>query len=175
MAVRDGNACTKLITPETLILIVHNSGCTPANQLMSLRCLSNMLIHSMGRDLIDTFLPNVLVSITTTQSGSANLQIAIATLLLSLTIVQLTKADQTQCQQITESIIDFLLWSTDLEALYRCYQSIGNLLSTPHNQIISAQIVSTDQIMDALRAHANNPKAGAERISEIADDIMKAL
>lgn len=176
MAVRDGNACTQLVTPETLNLVVQNVGIEMlGNQLMSLRCLSNMLAHVLGRDLIDTFLPNVLVAISTTKGGSANLQTAIATLLLNLTIVQLTKADKTQCLQIAETIIDFLLWSNDPEALYRCYAAFGNLLSTPHQQEIAAQIVSTDQIMDGLRTQAFASKAGAERIAEVANDIINAL
>lgn len=176
MAVRDGNACTELVTPETLNLVVQNVGSEMlGNQLMSLRCLSNMLAHVLGRDLIDTFLPNVLVAISTTKGGSANLQTAIATLLLNLTIVQLTKADKTQCLQIAETIIDFLLWGNDPEALYRCYVAFGNLLSTPHNQEIAAQIVSTDQIMDGLRTQAFASKAATERIAEVANDIINAL
>lgn len=118
---------------------------------MSFRILTNMLSHGFGRGLIDTCLDNILVAIEATKKGSANLQIAIATLLLNLTIVQCGHAGQTQCQQIIETIIGFLLWNADSEALYRSYRAVGNLLCTPYASLISAQLISTDQITDALR------------------------
>lgn len=176
LAVCDSGVCSKLITQDVLNLIIQNINVPPANQLMSIRILSNMLSHGYGRGLIETCLANVLVAISTTKKGSANLQIAIATLLLNLTVVQLGYADETQCQQITETIIDFLLWNADAEALYRTYRAVGNLLSTTHGQTVSAQLISTDQVMDALR---NNMSAqqqyGMEQINEIARDVVNAL
>lgn len=129
LAVCDANASSQLITPDVINLIIQNINVPPANQLMSIRILSNMLIHGYGRGLIETCMPNVLVAISTTKKGSANLQIAIATLFLNLTIAQTNYADQNQCQLITESIIDFLLWNADPEALYRIYRALGNLLN----------------------------------------------
>lgn len=176
LAVRDANVCSQLISPDILNLIVQNVNVAPANQLMSIRCLSNMLIHGYGRGLIETCLTNVLVAISSTKKGSTNLQMAIATLLLNLTIVQTANAEQTQCQQITETIIDFLLWNADAEALYRSYRALGNLLSTSFGQIVSAQIVSTDQVMDALHENMSaQQQYGFEKINEIARDIVDAL
>lgn len=176
MAVCDSNVCAKLITQDTLNLIIQNISAPPANQLMSIRILLNMLSSGYGRGIIESCLTNILVAICATKKGSANLQVAISTLLLNLTIVQANYADQTQCEHISESIIDFLLWNTDPESLYRSYRAIGNLLSTPHASIISAQLVSTDQIMDGLR---NNMSAqqqnGFEKINEIAQEIVNAL
>lgn len=174
LAVCDVNVCSKLITPDILNLIIQNISIPPANQLMSIRILSNMLSHGYGRGLIETCLTNVLVAISTTKEGSANLQIAIATLLLNLTVVQLGYADDTQCQHITESIIDFLLWNADAEGLYRSYRAIGNLLNTPHASTVSAQLISTDQVMDALRSNMS-VQYGLEQINEIARDIVNAL
>lgn len=145
---------------------------------MAIRCLSNMLYHGYGRGLIETCLPNVLVAISSTRTGTTNLQSAFATLLLNLSVGQIKRMDPDEgtCQQITESLIDFLLWITDLEAIYRGYRALGNLLSTPHGHTISAQIVSTDQITEGLRinADAKHP-AGFEKVSEIAQDIINDL
>lgn len=176
MAVCDTNACAKLITQDILNLVIQNIGVPPANQLMSIRILLNMLSTGFGRGLIESCLANVLVAISATKTGSTNLQVAISTLLLNLTILQANYADQTQCELIAESIIDFLLWSTDPESLYRSYRAIGNLLCTPHAATISAQLVSTDLLMDGLR---NNMSAqqptGFEKINEIAQEIVNAL
>lgn len=176
LIVCDQIVCSKLISQEFLNLIIQNINVPPANQLMSIRALSNMLSHGFGRGLIETCLANVLVAISGTKKGSANLQIAISTLLLNLTVAQINCADENQCQQITESIIDFLIWNADPEALYRSYRAIGNLLCTPHAPTISAQLISTDQVMEALR---NNMSAqqqyGFEQINEIAQDVVSAL
>ncbi|XP_031618789.1 phospholipase A-2-activating protein [Contarinia nasturtii] len=176
LAVCDETSCTELITPDVLNIIIQNVGIPPANQLMSIRALSNMLGHSYGRSHIDSCLANVLVAVSTTKKGSANLQIAIATLLLNLTIVQMAHADQTQCQHITETIIDFLLWNADAEALYRTYRAIGNLLNTPHATIISAFIISADQIMDQMRSNMSvQQQYGFEKINDIAKAVISAM
>lgn len=176
MAVCDANVCANLITKDTLNLIIQNISVPPANQLMSIRTLLNMLSHGYGRGLIESCLTNILIAISATKKGSANLQIAISTMLLNLTIVQTNYADETQCQRISESVIDFLLWNADLEALYRSYRAIGNLLCTPHAPKISAQLISADQIMDALRSNMSaQQSSGFEKINEIAQEIVNAL
>lgn len=101
-------------------------------------------------------------------------QIAIATLLLNLTIIQTGYAEATQCQQLSETILNFLLWTNDAEATYRSYRALGNLLKTAHGSAISAQIVSTDRVMDKIRENMT-ASHGLEKLNEIARDIVEAL
>lgn len=54
--------------------------------------------------------------------------------------------------------------------------NIGNLLCTPHAPTISALLISTDQVMDALRSNMSSQQQyGFEKINEIARDIVNAL
>lgn len=176
MAVCDPNVCGKLMTTDILNLIIQNISVPPANQLMSIRILLNMLSNGFGRGLIETCLTNIFIAMNATKKGSSNLQTAISTLLLNLTIVQANYADQTQCQLIVESIINFLLWNNDAESLYRAYRAIGNLLCTDHAPTISAQLISTDQIMDGLRSNMSaQQQNGFEKINEISQEIVNAL
>lgn len=176
LAVCDPQLCVKLITPEVFNIIIQNISVPPANQLMSIRILSNMLSHEYGRGIIQTGLAEILEAIRTTKKGSANLQIAISTLLLNFTIIQLSFVDKIQCQHITDSIIDFVLWNADPEALYRSYRALGNLLTTPNAAAVSAKLISTDQLMDALHNNmASQQQQGFEKINEIAQDIVNAL
>lgn len=101
-------------------------------------------------------------------------QIAIATLLLNLTIIQTGYAEATQCQQLTETILNLLLWTNDVEAAYRCYRAVGNLLKTAHGSAVSAQIVSADQVMDKIR-ETMNASGNLEKLNGIARDIVEAL
>lgn len=158
-------------------LIIQNASVPPANQLMSIRVLSNMLTHEFGQNLIDTCLTNVMVAVSATKKGSANLQIAIATLLLNLSIVQKkNNATEDHTRGTIETIIDFLLWNADPEALYRSYRAIGNLLSTSHGTILSALLVSTDVIMEGLRNNMTvQQQYGFEKINEISREIINSI
>lgn len=159
-----------------LNFIVQNCNTGAANQLMSLRCLSNMLYHGYGRGLIETCLSNILVAISSTRKGTTNLQSTMSTLLLNLSVAQMKRPDETQSKHICETIIDFLLWNGDSESQYKAYRAIGNLLTTPHTLIISAQIISTDEIMDGLRENAKTAQPyGFEKINEMAQEILDAL
>lgn len=52
----------------------------------------------------------------------------------------------------------------------------GNLLCTPHAATISALLISSDQVMDALRSNMSaQQQHGFEKINEIARDIVNAL
>lgn len=56
-----------------------------------------------------------------------------------------------------------------------CLES-GNLLCTPHAATISALLISSDQVMDALRSNMSaQQQHGFEKINEIARDIVNAL
>lgn len=77
LAVRDQATCSTLLTPDILAVIVGSITDSPANKLMSIRCLANMLQHGYGRGLIETCLSNVLIGINGTKQGSGNLQVCI--------------------------------------------------------------------------------------------------
>lgn len=103
-------------------------------------------------------------------------QIAIGTLFLNLSVSQTNYADQTICNQIAESILDFLTWSSDLEACYRSYRALGNLLCTPYGQTIGALIISTDVVTEKIRVHmSSSVPNGFEKLNEIARDIINTL
>lgn len=176
LAVLDPNTCTNLVTPDVLNSIVQNCNTGAANQLMSLRAVSNMLIHGYGRGLIETALPNILVAISEIRKGTSNLQLAIATTLLNLSVAQLKRPNESSCHQITETLIDFLLWTSDPESLYRGYRCLGNLLSTQFGSKVSAQIISTDEVTDALRDNIKAPQPYEfDKINQIAQEIMDSI
>lgn len=74
---RDQATCSTLLTPDILAVIVGCITDSPANKLMSIRCLANMLQHGYGRGLIETCLANVLIGINSTKQGSGNLQVCV--------------------------------------------------------------------------------------------------
>lgn len=176
LAVRDQGVCTKLANASFLQLIVDNINHGPANQLMAVRCICNMMSHGWGRGIVEDRLGDIFDKLNQSTSGSANLQIAIASLFLNVSATQLTVADQEVCRLTTEGLLDFLRWAGEAEAFYRAYQALGNLTCTPYGAISSAQIVSVDQVIDRLRDHMSATQApGMEKLNDLARELTAAL
>lgn len=122
-----------------------------ANQLMILRCFTNMIRHDAGRQELSKYFSVLTECISQIKEGNNNLQIAIASFLLNVTIIEMATSSEDICRTTTETLIDFLQWVTDMEALYRSMQAIGNLMSTTNAQAVVALIVSTDFLVDKIR------------------------
>lgn len=173
LAVRHQNICSKLGTIEFITLLVENIAIPPANQLMAIRCLANQLTHGWGRGLVESQLPRVLSGINAVKKGSANLEIAIATLLLNLTISQMDLADAESCKAITESIIEFIAWANDGEATYRALQAIGNLSCTAAGPVTLAQVSSVPIVASKILSYAST--RGNPKLSEVARDLSDLM
>lgn len=157
-------------------LLQHITTSAP-NQLMIIRCLTNIMKHEAGRQQVEKRLAPLIKHINSIKAGSNNLQIAIATFYLNLTITQTTGlANGEKCRMVTEGLVEFLKWSKDLEASYRSMQAIGNLTTTPFGQEISALVISVDYVMDKLRELTNTPQAGAfAKINSAGTALLQAF
>lgn len=182
LAVRNPAVCDRLLADNdaahTNLLgqVIENIAHGPANQLMAIRCCANMLSHPVGRLNVGARLADIIARMNRIMSGSANLQIAIASLYLNVSVAQLELADAEVCRQLTEALLEFLRWTHEPEAFYRAYQALGNLTCTPSGAVTSAQIVSVDEVIDRLRDHMSRVQpAGMERLNEVARDLTAAL
>lgn len=176
LAVRNEDICMYLLEEGFLETIMIYLSSTPPNQLMSVRCIANMVRHSFAQKHIKSKLESIIASLINIQQGSVNLQIALATLYLNLTITQTVLANADECRIITEGITNFLKWCTDLEAFYRCIQGLGNLLCTPYGGTTSAQIISAESVLDKIREYSNTQQAiGFEKITECAKELLAAF
>lgn len=139
-------------------VIPQLSGSAP-NQLMVVRCLANIMSHAAGRQNVMSRLAEIIDLVGAIKTGSANLQIAVATFYLNLTISQtLDVAKSEVCHVVTSGIVELLKWAKDLEACYRSMQAIGNLTTTSCGQETIAQVVSVDYVMDKLRELTITPQ-----------------
>lgn len=75
MGVCNEEICAHLVTQETLNIVLENINNPPACQLMSIRCLSNMLQHGNGQKIVFSILSNAFIDINSIKQGSANLQV----------------------------------------------------------------------------------------------------
>jgi len=160
LAVRDESFFKFFNENRFLDCILPHIKSSAGNQLMIIRCLTNMMVHRSGRIQVITILPELIDDINDIKSGSNNLQIAIASFFLNVTIMQTSKAQEKICHLVTEGVIELMKWALDLEALYRCMQALGNLTTTPFGQKTSAAVISVDFVMDKIREVTSTPQTG---------------
>ncbi|XP_073826829.1 phospholipase A2 activator protein isoform X2 [Musca autumnalis] len=159
LAVRNESIFVLLNSMNFLDALLPHITTSAPNQLMIVRTLANSMNHAAGRKEVDVRLAPLVEHINNIKSGSNNLQIAIATFYLNQTITQTTGlANGDKCRILTEGLIEFLKWASDLEACYRCIQALGNMTTTPFGQETSALVISVDYVMDKLRELTNTPQ-----------------
>uniref|UniRef100_A0A1B0ESQ1 Phospholipase a2-activating protein n=1 Tax=Lutzomyia longipalpis TaxID=7200 RepID=A0A1B0ESQ1_LUTLO len=176
LAVRSEAICRALIDAEVFRTIVDCISDSAANQLMALRCLANMLIHQFGRDVVRKRLGEVLGRVSEIRKGSVNAQLAVATFLLNATVAQMTLADGDECKILGECILETTLWLDDPEAVYRCFQALGNLTCTPSGQEIIALTISSDSVIDKLKSFSSGIiPSGFEKLAKCSKDLCVGI
>lgn len=133
---------------EVLMPLINS---TAPNQLMILRCFTNMIRHDAGRQQLEKYFIILIENICKIKTGNSNMQMAIASLLLNVTITEMAQTRDEICRSTTEALIEFLKWVTDMEATYRAMQAIGNLMTTNHTQGVVALIISADFLVEKIR------------------------
>uniref|UniRef100_A0A182MZ99 Phospholipase A-2-activating protein n=1 Tax=Anopheles dirus TaxID=7168 RepID=A0A182MZ99_9DIPT len=169
LIVREPRACQELFEDASFIgTFLQHTNHLPANQLMSARCFANMLAHQPGRNVVVEHIRAIVErfgAVSRTGAGcSANLQIALASFYLNLTMTQLEKVSSVEfCKVLTGTLGELLCWLTDNEATYRCYQALGNLLSLPGPGIgvavaetVKANGALTDKILFSISSELPN-------------------
>lgn len=75
------------------------------------------------------------------------------------------------CTTLTINVIRLLGWMTDPEAIFRSYQTIGNLICFNKANILSI-IKSIDSFTEHVNANKNNP---LEKLMECAVELAEKL
>lgn len=75
------------------------------------------------------------------------------------------------CTTLAINVIRLLSWLTDSEAVFRCYQTIGNLACFNKANTLSI-IKSVDTFVDQLNANKNN---SLEKLAECAVELAEKL
>jgi len=117
LAVRNEPIFTVLNNSHNFLgIVIPQLTGSAANQLMVVRCLANSLSHTTGRQQVESHLPEIIELVGAIKSGSANLQIAVATFYLNLTIAQTMNVTKSEvCHMVTSGVVELLKWAKDLE------------------------------------------------------------
>ncbi|XP_058062280.1 phospholipase A-2-activating protein [Anopheles bellator] len=154
LVVREPRACQELFDSSFIGVFLQHTNHLPANQLMAARCFTNMIPHQVGRNLVVENLRAIVDRIAKIHAGSNNLQIALASFYLNLSMTQLEKLSSVEfCKVLASTVAELLGWLTDHEATYRCYQALGNLLSLQGTgtsgirEVLKSNSALTDRIL----------------------------
>jgi PUL domain len=183
LLVKDEKMCTELAenVDAFLEILLDNTKFSQsvANQIMAIRCFNNQLVHAFGKKFVLANLGHILPTITGhIQKGGANLQSAVATFYLNLSVVLFEFANDDNViannQVIAEAILYYLTWASDVESTYRALQGLGNLLSMPNNEIVLVQVKSVDAVVTILSQLAAN-REKSEKLSECAREVYNIV
>lgn len=124
-----------------------------ANTIVSLRTLCNMFSHPTGEDLVVEHRFELVENATSLGVMNKNGQVALATLLLNLTVGCVKKRDEVGISVLANVIPDILTKITDPESQFRCYVALGNLLSTSQREEVKIKISSNSSFLGSLQLH----------------------
>lgn len=178
LAIRNEQICAKIANFELLYIIIDNlkGGSPAANRIMAVRCLSNMITHEWGRCLLESKFELIMDAVKGVKSGNVSLQNALSVLFLNLSIAQMEVASSESCKIIVECVLDALMWITEVDAIFRIYQALGNLASTAYKKGVKEQVVAMEQVIAKMKGHAEGRDIDSyERLREIAADLYETV
>ncbi|CAG9808101.1 unnamed protein product [Chironomus riparius] len=171
LAVRNAEICDLLGGNKLMDYLTQYLNTTPANQLMSIRALNNMMLHDLGKNLVNCKVNDVCNMISSTSQGNANLQNAIATFFLNESIIQKDMKSDDICVILSIGALRAFEWITDPEATFRGYQALGNLI-TYNSQAVLSILKSADTLKASLE---RNQHAQIQKLSEISLELTEKL
>uniref|UniRef100_A0A2M4AL06 Putative phospholipase a2-activating protein n=1 Tax=Anopheles triannulatus TaxID=58253 RepID=A0A2M4AL06_9DIPT len=177
LVVREPRACQELFDAAFIGVFLQHANHLPANQLMAARCFTNMVSHGAGRTIVVEHLRPIVDRLATIRAGSANLQIALASFYLNLSMTQLEKLSSVEfCKVLATTVADLAGWLTDNEATYRCYQTFGNLLSVKGaTDAVSDVLKSQTELTERILFHVSSELPNFAKLNECASYLIELL
>lgn len=129
-----------------------------ANKLMIIRCLINMMYHQTGKqDLVQKFGFVIDIIRDNFQDGNPNMQVAYSTLYYNFSVLFL-EFNEPNGNKILEGTEKLLNWITDESAIFRCLQTLQNLLCCPDKLVYSKMLSTSTDVNNALMNISSNSK-----------------
>lgn len=175
LVVRDSKACQELFEGDFMKTLLQQINHLPANQMMGTRCFVNMISHPTGRNIVMEHIRAIVEKLSPIKKGSANLQIALASFYLNLSITQLDKPSLDFCKVFSEAVGEFLDWTTDHEATYRAYQALGNLMSSSQGPLVINHLRNNSGLIDKILVSISNEVNGFAKLNECATYLYEML
>lgn len=156
---------------EKLLNYLADSGRMPT-QLMACRCFVNLFKHEAGRARMQKFVNLVMIKFPQKETTNANLQIALATLLLNFSIRNYPDLPH---EVVVSRVVALFLWTNDLEAIYRILLAAGNLIALGITEI-TQQFRNDAKFMERVQKYCleSVPEQFA-KVNELVNEVKNAL
>lgn len=175
LVVRDPKACQELFEGDFVSTLLQHINHLPANQMMGARCFVNMISHGNGRSIVMEHIRPIVDKLAVIKKGSGNLQIALASFYLNLSMTQLDRPSLDFCKVFSDAVAEFLTWANDNEANYRGYQALGNLMSTPQGTLVANHLRSNSGLTDKILVSISSEVNGFAKLNECASYLYELL
>lgn len=171
MAIRFSDNCESIFTKDDGFImekLKYYSNCeckSSSTMLVAFRVLCNMFIHPIGQGLIFKNRLELLENITGLNQVNKNIEIALTTFLLNLTILTIKERDEFGILLLANVMPDVLLSLNDCEAQFRALIAIGTLLllvNSDTKKIINDKIKENRNFTVKLQDWSTNAITDAE-------------
>ncbi|XP_053693929.1 phospholipase A-2-activating protein [Sabethes cyaneus] len=175
LIVRDARACQELFEGDFMKSLLQHINHLPANQMMAARCFVNMISHSNGQNIVLEHIRSIMDKLTPIRTGSANLQVALASFYLNLSMAQLDKPSLDFSKVLSDGVAEFLEWASDYEAIYRGYQALGNLMSSPQGTLVANHLRANSALIDRILVSISAEISGYGKLNECSSYLYELL
>lgn len=128
----------------------------PNNTILAFRTLCNLCCHEPGENLVYSNQFDILENITSLGHLNKNAQIALATVLLNMTVLSIKKNDDVCFSVLAQVLPDVLTKLTDPESHFRIYVALGTLIqqSNSHKTEIVQRVNDNSNFLTTLQLHS---------------------
>ncbi|XP_076265264.1 phospholipase A2 activator protein [Rhynchophorus ferrugineus] len=126
------------------------------NTILAFRILSNLCLHESGENIVFNNRFDLMENITSLGTLNKNGQIALATVLLNMTILSLRKLDELGCSVLAQVLPDVATKLTDPESQFRVYVALGTLMKqcNSHKAELVQKINENSNFLTTLQLHS---------------------
>lgn len=152
------------IVMEKLKTILDQKHTVVNNKLVSLRFICNLLLHPFGEELVFSNRVELLEQIASVEASNKNVQTALATVLLNMSIVCIKKNDEIGLEILASILPELLTNFQEAEAQFRGYVALGTLMSSPkYGGIVKERIRNNQAFLSALEVAVTTFGSDAEQ------------
>ncbi|XP_066245153.1 phospholipase A-2-activating protein [Euwallacea similis] len=149
----------------------------PNNVIVALRAVCNFCLHEAGESLVFDNRFDIVEDLTSLSRLNKNGQIALATLLLNLTILCGKKSDDLWFSVLAQVLPDVITKLTELEAHFRGYLAVGTLIAQANaNRVeIVAKINENQEFLRTLQLYTLGCSEAESKRSSCAKQLQLLL
>ncbi|ERL89805.1 phospholipase A-2-activating protein [Dendroctonus ponderosae] len=147
------------------------------NRIVALRTICNLCSHKSGENLVSENIYDIIGNVSTVRHINANGQLALATVLMNLTLMILKNKEHAGYKVLAEVLPDMITTLDDSEAQFRIYVAIGTLMQNSDSlrPEVVEKIKESGEFLPLLKLHFHVTNEAQNKRANCAKQIYSLL